>query len=467
MPILCFNFFSIIMSRGFSKIQKNIRLGIIMTLGIFVSWALFPTNASAETDFKDDSGCQAATGGMCLFDPVEPYVIDAGNCSSMMGKRCYKTRSGEDELTDDQCKAKNPSASCLSGTCSGTSYGACKDAGGVKRTCCLPANESLTEKDCNAKNPKGECTAKSPGNGYVNLGRCVDKAGTNCWQAPANLGLDKKACEALSPKGQCAGTSPGTGYTDKGKCTDVPGTICWQAPASGGGECSSKGGSCSPEATCTGDKFPTTDCSGPVSGGGNLTCCVPKGGGDGPGGSTETISFPNPLKFDTFQDFVMGILAYLQGIIVLLAVVFIVIGGVLYLISGGNEGWIKTAKAAITAAMIGLAIGIGAPTFLREIVTILCTTGGGSAISCPIDQAPIAGAISLWQILVNTLNFLLGITGVLGVIMFVIGGGMYLTSAGKDAQIDTGKDIIKYSLIGIIVVLAALIIVKQIATLFV
>jgi hypothetical protein len=154
----------------------------------------------------------------------------------------------------------------------------------------------------------------------------------------------------------------------------------------------------------------------------------------------------------------MSVLGYLQSLVVLLALVFIVIGGLLYITSGGNDGQIKTAKGAITAAVIGLAIGIAAPTFLREIATILGWSG---------DQSAIAGASSLYTILLNTLNFLLGIVGVLAVIMLVIGGFMYLTAAGDEKRIDTGKDIIKYSIIGIVVVLSALVIVKQVVALLI
>jgi hypothetical protein len=150
------------------------------------------------------------------------------------------------------------------------------------------------------------------------------------------------------------------------------------------------------------------------------------------------------------------VLGYLQTIIVLLALLFIVIGGIIYITSAGDEGRIKTAKAAITAAMIGLVIGIAAPTFLKEIATILHWTG---------DQTPIANAQSLSTILLNTLQFLLGITGVLGIIMFVAGGLMYLTSGGEDRRMDTAKGILKASAIGVAIVLAALVIVKQIASL--
>jgi hypothetical protein len=164
----------------------------------------------------------------------------------------------------------------------------------------------------------------------------------------------------------------------------------------------------------------------------------------------------------------------LQGIIVTLALVFLVFGGVLYVISGGDEGRIKTAKGAITAAMIGLAIGIAAPSFLKEVYGILggtpaadCTGLTGSDLtSCNATNATLTGGSSLGTILQNTLNFLLSMVGILAIIMLVIGGLMYFAAAGDEKRADTAKSIVKFAIIGIAVSLAALVIVTQIANFF-
>ncbi len=156
------------------------------------------------------------------------------------------------------------------------------------------------------------------------------------------------------------------------------------------------------------------------------------------------------------QDATGAFLSALQGIIVTLALVFLVLGGVLYVISAGDEGRIKTAKAAITAAMIGLAIGIAAPAFLKEIYGVL----GAPA------PAAVSGATSLGTILQNVLNFLLSMVGILAIIMLVIGGLMYFAAAGDEKRADTAKSIVKFAIIGIAVALASLVIVTQIAKFF-
>ena len=174
-------------------------------------------------------------------------------------------------------------------------------------------------------------------------------------------------------------------------------------------------------------------------------------------GSTATITFPNPLKYDTVEEVLTSLLNALQGVIVVISIVFIVIGAVFYITSGGSQKRIETAKKAIFASLIGLAIGIAAPTFLKEISNILGWTTDNEMVS----EAPTIATIAL-----NTLNFLLSIVGTISLIMLIVAAIMYLTAAGDEDRIDKGKKLFKYALIGITIALASLVIVKQIAGFF-
>jgi hypothetical protein len=170
------------------------------------------------------------------------------------------------------------------------------------------------------------------------------------------------------------------------------------------------------------------------------------------GGSNITI--PNPLKYTTVDGFVSSVMSAIQGIVVVLAILAIVIGGVMYVISAGNSGLMTSAKGAITGAMIGLAIVIAAPSFLKEVYSIV----GGKE-----NPAELQKALSLTQIATNALEFLLSIVGIIAIIMLIVGGLAYLTSGGDSKRADVGKEIVKNSLIGIAIVMGALIIVKAIA----
>ena len=171
----------------------------------------------------------------------------------------------------------------------------------------------------------------------------------------------------------------------------------------------------------------------------------------------EPINFINPLEYDTVEDVLYSLLNTLQGIIVVISIIFIIIGAILYITSAGNEKNMTLAKGAITAAVIGLAIGIAAPSFLREISDILGWVP---------DDVQVSGALTLAEIALNTLNFLLSVVGVLAIIMLVWGGIMYLTAAGNEKRIDTAKSIVTWSIVGIAIALAAMVIVRQLAAFF-
>lgn len=191
-----------------------------------------------------------------------------------------------------------------------------------------------------------------------------------------------------------------------------------------------------------------------------VKCCKPPANAQAstPGTtSANGTTFNNPLKFKTVDQFLSQILGVIQKIIVTLSLVVIAYGSVLYVISAGGDQ-IKTAKNAITSALVGLAIGIAAPSFLKEIAAIL---GWGTS------DTRLANALSLTQIATNVLNFLLGILGILSLIMLVYGAGMYLTSAGDSGQVETGKKIFKYALLGVFLAMASLVLVTQVAKLFV
>ncbi|MBI2439355.1 MAG: hypothetical protein HYV45_01995, partial [Candidatus Moranbacteria bacterium] len=299
----------------------------------------------------------------------------------------------------------------------------------------------------------GNCIA-SPYPAQVCLSTNVEDARNNN-EACGGLFSNLKCCangsvatENSCPLEQCKGACATGENRDTSKTCARGGDICCVPNGSGGGVCPTQQckGACA-----TGEN---RDTSKTCARGGDI-CCVPNGSG----GNTTNVQFSNPIGYSSVEEFLSGVLGTLQSIIVILALVFIVFGAVMYVISGGDEGRIKIAKGAITAAMIGLAIGLAAPSFLKEIGTVL---GWG-----PVDNTAIAQAKTLTQIASDVLTFLLSIVGVLSLIMLVIGGIAYLTAAGDEGRIESGKKIVLYSIIGILVTFASLVIVGQIADFFV
>lgn len=171
------------------------------------------------------------------------------------------------------------------------------------------------------------------------------------------------------------------------------------------------------------------------------------------------LNFLNPLIFTDINALLCAILNFFQGLIVVLSLIFIVVGAFLYITSGGDEGRLTLGKKSVLGALIGLAIGIAAPMLLREVANLL----GWSAFSA---CAGFGSTLTLIETATNVLNFLLSVIGIAALIMLVVGSFMYLTAAGDESRIDTGKSIVKYSIVGIAVALAALVLVRQVAGFF-
>ncbi len=291
-------------------------------------------------------------------------------------------------------------------------------------------------------------------------GSCVVSANGFCpsGQDSLNIFCDNASQICCAPSCSSAGGVCSTNVTScPTGSTPISGYFC------SGGEvcCTAPPSSCTHDPAIPDDPLTGCDIANTVPDPTGTDISDPINPASSAGCADGSICFTSPLAFTTVEGVLGSILSTLQGIIVLISIVFIVIGAVMYITSAGKDKQIEMAKNAITAAMIGLAIGIAAPSFLREIATIL---GWGDD---KINNPEVSGALTLAQIATNLLNFLLALVGVLGIIMLVIGGTMYLSSAGDEKKIDTAKSITKWAIIGIAVALAALVIVRQIARFFV
>lgn len=65
---------------------------------------------------------------------------------------------------------------------------------------------------------------------------------------------------------------------------------------------------------------------------------------------------------------------------------------------------------------------------------------------------------------INVATFLFGIVGALALVMFVVGGFVYITSAGSPEKIKQGTDIIIAAVIGLIIVFSAYLLVRFLGT---
>jgi hypothetical protein len=66
------------------------------------------------------------------------------------------------------------------------------------------------------------------------------------------------------------------------------------------------------------------------------------------------------------------------------------------------------------------------------------------------------------QIVTNVAYWILGILAAVAILMIIVGGIMYLTSAGNEDRVATAKKIIVYAIVGVVIALVALVIVRLI-----
>ena len=176
--------------------------------------------------------------------------------------------------------------------------------------------------------------------------------------------------------------------------------------------------------------------------------------GDVFGATPANPSFDNPIEYASVDKLLAAVATTVQGIVSALAVLMIVIAGILYMTSAGDQGRVETAKKAVTAALIGLALALAAPALLKEIYDVLGASGG------PTPNRTLS------QIIVETIKVLSGFVGSIAVLMLLVGGIMYITSAGDSTKSDTAKNIIQYAIVGLVVALISLIVVTQVINIF-
>jgi uncharacterized membrane protein len=169
-------------------------------------------------------------------------------------------------------------------------------------------------------------------------------------------------------------------------------------------------------------------------------------------GTTSSSGFPNPLgNTDSVEGVLGNIYNYLVTYVVgPLAVIFIVVGGIMYMISGGNKEMAERAKKTIIYAIAGMSLVVVSAFLYSEIKSILGGGGSGS---------------KLQDILTNTLKFLLSIVGFLAIISIVIGSIWMFTAGGNEERYELGKKTATYSILGLTIAVASLVIATQIKNL--
>lgn len=91
--------------------------------------------------------------------------------------------------------------------------------------------------------------------------------------------------------------------------------------------------------------------------------------------ASHSVTLPNNTKIDSLPKLFETIFTFLIGIVGGLAIIFLIIGGIRYILARGDEKAAKGAKDQITAAIIGLVVALLAVVIVSIVGTILGTGG--------------------------------------------------------------------------------------------
>ncbi len=135
-----------------------------------------------------------------------------------------------------------------------------------------------------------------------------------------------------------------------------------------------------------------------------------------------------------------------------LVIGYVIYGGYLYIFSGGDSSKVATGKKTLIRAFIGLAIVMSASVIMGAI-RIALVGGSGDISDCTYDQDCLSS--NDIDMVVNLIQWVIGIAGAVSAIFVVYGGIAYITSSGDSGKLQKAKNTIIYALIGLAIVALA------------
>ena len=169
------------------------------------------------------------------------------------------------------------------------------------------------------------------------------------------------------------------------------------------------------------------------------------------------LSGDSPDRFNVLWLIVLALFEDLLRIAGLVAVGFVIWGGIRYVTSQGEPENTRAAYGTIFNAIIGLGIAIIAASAVSFVAARL----GGTN---PTPGQPLPQISDTAQLVKDVLGILFGIVGGLSVVFVTYGGFTYVKSRGEPAETAKAKDTILYALIGMTVAILATALVNFVVT---
>ncbi len=152
---------------------------------------------------------------------------------------------------------------------------------------------------------------------------------------------------------------------------------------------------------------------------------------------------------------VFNVLNDLSVIAAYLVIGFIIWGGYQYMLSRGSVDKAMNGKKTITTAVIGLIIVMCANVIFNVIKFVMLSQKVSTAGITVGDVSVNLPTISANSVILNAIQWVIGIGGLIALIFVVYGAVVYVTSRGEPDKIQTAKRAILYAMIGLVIVALA------------
>ena len=127
---------------------------------------------------------------------------------------------------------------------------------------------------------------------------------------------------------------------------------------------------------------------------------------------------------------------------------YTIYGGYLYMMSSGDAGKTASGKKTLTHAFIGLAIVMSAKVIVNSIHIALLGSSGAFSGTCVSEGSCIDPGV----LITNTIQWVIGVAGIVSVIFIVVGAVNYIMASGDASKLQKAKNTIMYALIGLAIV---------------
>ncbi len=169
---------------------------------------------------------------------------------------------------------------------------------------------------------------------------------------------------------------------------------------------------------------------------------------------TYDLENPSALLGDSIEEVIISLAQGFMGIVVVFAVFFIIYGGLVLVLSGGNQERIKKGKSTVLWAILGMAGIASLYQVLSFVVTLLRPDEGTPGVL----SNPILGGnpnAFLGDIVTVVTQAFLALSIFATLVTVIWAGYFYLFSAGNAERIKTAQSVLLWAILGIAIIIAS------------